>query len=157
DIHMEKGMHCVDCHFVQDMHGNGRLQMEVRAAIEIQCIDCHGTAAQRATLRTTGPAAYASAPDGKGRDLAALRPPSGKRRLERVGDRTIQNSMVEEGLRWDVAQTADTIDPNHPRYNAKSRLAKTVRFEGDRMVWGDLPKKGACPAHANENMSCIAC
>ena len=25
DIHMEKGMHCVDCHFVQDMHGNTRL------------------------------------------------------------------------------------------------------------------------------------
>ncbi len=157
DIHMEKGMHCVDCHFVQDVHGNGRLQMEVRAAIEIQCTDCHGTAAQRATLRTTGPAAYTSAPDNKGRDLAVLRTPFGKRRFERVGDRIIQNSMVEEGLRWDVAQTADTIDPSHPRYNAKSRLAKTVRFEGDRMVWGDSPANGACPAHANENMSCIAC
>ena len=43
DIHLRKGMHCVDCHFVQDMHGNGRLHGEVRAACEIQCIDCHGT------------------------------------------------------------------------------------------------------------------
>src|SRR5262249_6039686 len=33
DIHLEKGMHCVDCHFVQDAHGNTRLQQEVRAAI----------------------------------------------------------------------------------------------------------------------------
>ena len=24
DIHLEKGMHCVDCHFVQDVHGNTR-------------------------------------------------------------------------------------------------------------------------------------
>ena len=43
DIHLEKGMHCVDCHFEQDMHGNGKLYGEVRAAIEIECIDCHGT------------------------------------------------------------------------------------------------------------------
>jgi hypothetical protein len=156
DIHLEKGMHCVDCHFVQDVHGNGRLQMEVRAGCEIQCVDCHGTADRRAALRTSGPAAYTSAPDNAGRDLAALRTPFGKRRFERVGDRVFQNSTVEEGLRWDVTQTADTIDPNHPRYNKKSRLAKTVRFEGDRMIWGDLPP-GSCPAHANQNMSCIAC
>src|SRR5262249_35834280 len=25
DIHLEKGMHCVDCHFTQDSHGNGKL------------------------------------------------------------------------------------------------------------------------------------
>src|SRR5438105_5023245 len=58
DIHLEKGMHCVDCHFVQDAHGNTRLQAEVRAGIEIQCTDCHGTVSERARLLTTGPAAY---------------------------------------------------------------------------------------------------
>ncbi len=36
-------MHCTDCHFYQDSHGNTKLYGEVRAAIEIQCIDCHGT------------------------------------------------------------------------------------------------------------------
>src|SRR5262249_44110277 len=35
DVHLEKGMHCIDCHFVQDCHGNGKLQAEVRAAVEI--------------------------------------------------------------------------------------------------------------------------
>src|SRR5262249_15012520 len=53
DIHLEKGMHCVDCHFVQDSHGNGKLYGEVRAAIEIQCIDCHGTVSRYANLRTS--------------------------------------------------------------------------------------------------------
>jgi hypothetical protein len=43
DIHLEKGMHCVDCHFSQDAHGNGVLYNEPRAAIEITCMDCHGT------------------------------------------------------------------------------------------------------------------
>ena len=53
-----------------------RLQQEVRAAIEIQCVDCHGTTVARATLLTTGPASYTSGP--KGRNLSALRTPSGK-------------------------------------------------------------------------------
>jgi len=48
DIHLEKGMHCIDCHFEQDNHGNGKLYGEFHNAIEIQCIDCHGTATERA-------------------------------------------------------------------------------------------------------------
>ncbi len=160
DIHLQRGMHCVDCHFVQDVHGNCRLQDEVRAGCEIQCIDCHGTVSKRANLRTSGPASYTSSPAG-GRDLAALRTPSGKRRFEREGDRLFQNSMVEEGVRWEVIQTADTVDPanKNGHYNARSALAKTVRFEADgKMAWGDAPKEGEgkC-AHANDNMSCIAC
>jgi hypothetical protein len=170
DIHMEKGMHCIDCHFVQDMHGNTRLQGEVRAAIEIQCIDCHGTVSKMATLKTSGPAAYTSTP-GKpyeGRDLKAMRTPSGKPRFEIRGDKIFQNSMVEEDLTWPVKQVRDTINPNSSDYNQKSALAKTVRYEGKNLVWGDLPeatKKNAngtpiddsgC-AHSNSNMTCITC
>ena len=160
DIHLEKGMHCVDCHFVQDVHGNTKLYGEVRAAIEIQCIDCHGTAGTRATLLTSGPASDTSAAQsGKtGRDLSALRTPFGQKRFERRGDALIQRSMVEPDLAWEITQTADTIDPASAQYNEKARLAKTVRFEGNQIVWGNLPKSGeqAC-AHANDNMSCIAC
>jgi hypothetical protein len=158
DIHLEKGMHCIDCHFAQDVHGNTKLQGEVRAAVEVQCIDCHGTASARATLRTSGPASYTSSAEG-GRDLTSLRTPSGRRRLEREGDRVFQNSMVERNLRWEVPQVMDTVTPGHARYNVRSALAKTVRFgpEG-KMVWGDPPAGGekAC-AHANGSMSCIAC
>jgi hypothetical protein len=157
DIHMEKGMHCVDCHFSQDVHGNGRLQMEVRAAIEIQCIDCHGTADQKATLMTTGPAAYTSG--AQGRNLRTLRTPSGRRRFEIEGGRLYQNSMVEPDMRWEVKQTADTIDPASRHYNEKSRLAKTIRFGPDgQFQWGDLPGGSEQPcAHANNKMSCIGC
>ena len=51
DIHLEKGMHCIDCHFEQDSHGNGKLYGETRNAIEIDCVDCHGTIQQRASSR----------------------------------------------------------------------------------------------------------
>jgi hypothetical protein len=158
DIHLEKGMHCVDCHFIQDAHGNTRLQGEVRAGIEIQCIDCHGTIDKRATLHTTGPAAYTSGPGGS-RNLEELRTPSGKRRFEREGDKIYQNSMVEKDLRWEVVQTMDTINPRSEHYNKKAHLAKTVRFgPNGHMVWGDIPPEGAegC-AHRHSNMTCIAC
>ena len=165
DIHMEKGMHCVDCHFVQDMHGNGRLQMEVRAATEIACIDCHGTPTEYTTLRTSGPASYTSTvdPAKPGRNLAAKKTPFDKPLFEVVdlGDgkkRYFQNSMVEKGVRWEVVQTKDTITPGNPRYNAKSALAKTVRVEDGQMVWGSIPEgKADCTAHQNSNMTCIAC
>ncbi len=155
DVHLEKGMHCVDCHFVQDNHGNTRLYGEVRAAIEIQCIDCHGTPGKRADLHTTGPAA----PPG-GRNLEVLRTPFGKPRFERVGDTIIQRSMVEDCKQWEVTQVMDTITPGNPHYNVRAHLAKTVRRTPDGgMVWGDLPGSGAeCTyAHQNKNMSCIAC
>src|SRR5712671_811817 len=78
DIHLEKGMQCVDCHFRQDAHGNGVLYNEPRAAIEIGCIDCHGTIRERATLVTSGFAAGFGLKEGKfeqgrGRNLATIR------------------------------------------------------------------------------------
>jgi hypothetical protein len=169
DVHLEKGMHCVDCHFVQDAHGNGKLYGEVRAAIEIQCIDCHGTVSRHATLRTSGPAAAEPTRDDPagGRDLSVLRTPFGRRRFEKRGDRLIQNSMVDKDLCWEIAQVKDVINPNHPRYNERARLAKTIRFKKDsdqnHIEWGDVPLDGrgrpdeASLAHCNKNMSCIAC
>ena len=50
DIHLEKGMSCVDCHFAQDMHGDGNLYAETRAAIMEDCIDCHGTEKEPAKI-----------------------------------------------------------------------------------------------------------
>ena len=168
DVHLEHGMHCVDCHFVQDSHGNAKLYQEVRAAIEIQCTDCHGTIGTYAALKTTGPAA----PEPGGNDLERLRTPFGKRRFERQTDDQgrpviIQRSMVEPDLSWTVTQVKDVITPGHPKYSKLAELAKTVRFNegpnGPEFEWGEIPKgpdgkpnENAC-AHSNSNMSCMAC
>jgi hypothetical protein len=184
DIHLEKGMHCVDCHFRQDSHGNGILYNEPRAAIEITCIDCHGTIRKRATLVTSGFAAGASIKDGKldnarGRNLTGIRfrNPNGDRlsafqaitsdRMKKdengndvalkTGD-IIQNSMVVPGRWWRVKQTTDTINPNAPHpedYSVKSRYAKTMRT--DNATWGDVPGDDKLLAHRDENMTCFAC
>src|SRR5262249_41402792 len=137
--------------------GNTKLYGEVRAGIEIQCTDCHGTVSKRPTLRTSGPAADTLGADG--RDLTTLRTPFGQRRFARRGDKIIQNSMVEKDLSWEIKQVVDTVNPQSVYYNEKSRLAKTVRFGRDgNFEWGDVPDgdERRC-AHVNSNMSCIAC
>jgi hypothetical protein len=156
DIHLEKGMHCIDCHFDQDNHGNGKLYGEMRAPIEIQCIDCHGTVTERAKLTASGPGDHPKTRDLLQRGTASTTP-FGRRKFDKEGDRIFQNSMVEPGLRWEIVQTVDVITEGSPHYNEKARLAKTVRREGDNLVWGNVPSDPAKLAHANSNMSCIAC
>ncbi|MBI3786495.1 MAG: hypothetical protein HY270_24160 [Deltaproteobacteria bacterium] len=150
DIHAEKGMHCVDCHFEQDAHGNGRIYGEYPNAIEIGCQDCHGNVYKRASLTTSGPAA----PNG-GTNLLNGITPFGARRFEWVGDKLMQRSMVQEGLEWEVSQVLDSIDPASPKYNPKARLAKTLLKDGKH--WGALPDNPEQLAHSDSNMACFTC
>jgi hypothetical protein len=156
DIHLEKGMHCSDCHFKQDSHGNGKLYGETRAAIEITCVDCHGSINAKATLKTSGPAA----PTG-GSDLSLLQTPFGQRRFQWRGDTLIQRSTVTQGLEWEVVQVLDSIDPTsawaaaNPKRSERSRLAKTLRRDGT--TWGDAPAKDTELAHGDSRMTCVAC
>jgi hypothetical protein len=150
DIHLEKGMHCVDCHFKQDSHGNGKLYGDRRAAIEIDCIDCHGTVAGPATLMTSGPAA-----SGAGTDLSALQTPFGQARFTSRRGKITQRSMVKDALEWEVVQVVDSITPGNPHYSEKSRLAKTLQRDGS--AWGDAGADPKTLAHSNARMTCYAC
>jgi hypothetical protein len=150
DIHAEKGMHCVDCHFEQDAHGNGKIYGEYPDAVEIQCVDCHGTIARRAVLQTTGPAA----PDG-GTSLINGITPSGKRRFEWIDGKLMQRSMLRDDLEWEVVQVLDTIDPASAHYSERSRLAKTIQKDGK--TWGALPDSTDQLAHRDTNMACFTC
>ena len=99
-------MHCVDCHFTQDSHGNGKLYGETRNAIEIDCVDCHGKVNARATLITSGPAA----PPG-GTNLKLMRTPWGQRQFEWRDGRLFQRSMVEQNKEWEIIQILDSVTP----------------------------------------------
>ncbi len=143
DIHLEKGMHCVDCHFEQDSHGNGKLYGETRNAIEITCADCHGSISQYSKLLTSGTAS----PPG-GTQLRRLRTPWQEQRFYWDEDKLYQRSVVERGKQWEVVQVKDTITPGNVHYSEKSRLAKTLQKDGT--TWGSLPLHAAQrgPDHA---------
>jgi hypothetical protein len=150
DIHLEKGMQCADCHFGQDNHGNGKVYGEPRAAVEIDCVDCHGTIGTHASLITSGPAA----PVG-GRQLETLRTPWGLRRFEWRGDALIQRSMSEQNKAWEVVQTRDTVTQGNVHFNAKSYRAKLMGKSGE--VLSTFPSEESMLAHSNRSMTCYSC
>mgnify|MGYP006419277581 FL=1 len=46
DIHREKGMHCIDCHIGDEMKPEVEAD-GLRSAVQIRCVDCHGTASKK--------------------------------------------------------------------------------------------------------------
>ncbi len=150
-IHMDKGMHCVDCHFAQDSHGTGNIHGEVAAAVEITCKDCHGTADAYPSLRTSGPAA----PPG-GTDLTLLRNPDGRKRFQWINGKLYQRSMLTPGLQWEMSLVKDAVNPKSKHYNARSARAKLMSTNTSTQAWG-LGVKPKDRAHSNSKMTCYSC
>jgi hypothetical protein len=150
-IHMEKGMQCVDCHFSQDAHSNGHIYGEVAAAIEVDCVDCHGSATKYPTLRTSGPAAKPG-----GMDMSLLKTQDGRQRFEWREGRLYQRAATDPKKEWEVSLVKDSVNPANPHYNEKAARAKLMSAgpEGQQGKWG--PGVGKL-AHDNDKMSCHSC
>lgn len=147
DVHMEKGMHCVDCHFYQDTHGNGKIYGAMIDETEINCKDCHGTIRERANLKTSNA--------NGGNNLALSRTGFGTLRFVRRGDKLFQRSAVTPDQEWEIVQVMDTITPGNPHYSEQARLAKTMHRDGQ--TWGVVPNSEAELAHSNSKLTCYAC
>jgi hypothetical protein len=150
-IHVDKGMHCVDCHFGQDNHGNGHLYGEVAQTIEIDCQDCHGTADRLPNLRSSGPAA----PPG-GSDFSRLRLPDGRLRFEWVNGELWQRSAVTPGLEWKMSLVRNTVTRGNKDYNDKAARAKLMSTNTATQAYG-REVKPADRAHADDEMMCVTC
>jgi hypothetical protein len=150
-IHVDLGMHCVDCHFAQDMHGNGHIYGEVAAAIEIDCADCHGTSKKYPSLRTSGPAARPG-----GMDMSLLRTQDGRLRFEWREGKLYQRAALDPNKEWEMSLVKDTVNPEHEKYNPKAARAKLMGAgnEGQYGQWGPGVTQ---LAHDDEKMSCFTC
>ncbi len=148
DVHLERGMHCVDCHFSVDNHGDGKLYGELRAATAIKCEDCHGTIDALASLRTSGNAG--------GQDLTALKvrgaggspiarfewryparldkrsgewqwkdwDPTKERTAYRAPEaKLFQRSLLYPDLEWEVPQVLHSIDPEQDALSAEGKVS----------------------------------
>lgn len=167
DIHLEKGMHCIDCHFQQDVHGDGKIYGETRAAVTVQCEDCHGTTERPANIlqylritekneddltddevkkKTTlkdgifsGNAANPAATDFNMKMARKFTLSDGK---------LVQESRVTQEAdgsfrKWEVKQTADDgvdrdgLDDAEKKRLERALYAHTVRRDGK--TWGAVP------------------
>jgi len=187
DIHLEKGMHCIDCHFRQDSHGDGNLYNEPRAAIEIACEDCHGSIRARASLFTSGPAAAAVTGAAANRRKAQNQPLRGQD-LTRIRTRDETGSRIplfqrvtrdrtrkdEQGadiqLRaGDIVQNSlvvpgrwwrvvQTIDTVTPGSPDYSEQSRYSKtIRKDNTTWGNVPDDDSQLAHRDSNMTCDSC
>jgi hypothetical protein len=187
DIHLEKGMHCADCHFRQDAHGDSNLYNEPRAAIEIGCIDCHGTIRQKATLFTSGPAAAEAVGGDRSRREKNKEPLVG-RDLRRVSARDQDGAKIpafqivkgdrkrkDENGKEVQLHDGDRVQNSLVEPGRWWRIPQTVdtitegkpdynwrsryakTIETDNQTWGDVPQDDKRLAHRDSNMTCFAC
>jgi len=187
DIHLERGMHCVDCHFRQDSHGDGNLYNEPRAAIEIACEDCHGTIQQKASLFTSGPAAAVVTGTVAERRKSQNQPLTGQD-LTRIRVRDAEGSRIPLFQRvtrdrkrkdakgvdvdlkaGDVMQNSmvvpgrwwrvpQTIDTVTQGSRDYNEQSRYAKtIRKDNATWGDVPADSNQLAHRDNNMTCVAC
>ena len=149
--HLDSGMHCVDCHFSQDNHGNGYMYGEVAMAVEVSCKDCHGTAEKLPNLFTSGPAALEG-----GTDMSLMRTPDGRRRFEWVNGDLYQRSMMYPDKEWKVSLVKDSVTKGSPEYNDEAARAKLMSSDVKTQNYGtQVPPDDR--VHSNEEMECYAC
>ena len=152
DIHFERGMHCIDCHMLQDVHGDGHVYSTNWDAIEIECEDCHGATA-RATLVTSGP--------NGGNDLTRARDENRRPYFERTGGAIIQRSRVTPGVFWKVPQTAELASPQAREAHDARHIAAPGQGSTFASAQGSSPLTSAkleCAAcHGSWIHNCMGC
>tara|TARA_R110002126_G_scaffold25583_6_gene87508 strand:+ start:15704 stop:19630 length:3927 start_codon:yes stop_codon:yes gene_type:complete len=104
DIHHESGMHCIDCHTLTDVMGDGALHGQMEHAVEISCEGCHGSFTERATLKTE-----------RGTRLE---------HMNFVGKAVYLTSKVT-GRKHRVKQVVDVLDAKHRDHNPAAAKAMT--------------------------------
>jgi len=149
DIHLERGMQCIDCHTEGDVHGDGFLYTAMIDAVEIGCIDCHGTFTERSTLETSGSAAGPHS-------LKNTRTPFGAKQFQKKGGKLLQRSKVTDGLEWEVPQLVDVLDPASPSFNPRAARAMGMKRE-DGTFAHDSKKMECYSCHSSWNTNCYGC
>ncbi len=145
DVHLEKGMECIDCHFYQDLHGDGNIYTRNWDTIEIECQDCHGTAKKLGKLVTSGP--------NGGNDLTQSFNENGEPFLEILRDGSrIQRSRVRDGLSWRIPQVKEAITQGGPHFNKDAFEAMGQRSLSNRKQFAHISD-----SQAQGKLECYTC
>lgn len=113
DLHHTSGMHCIDCHTLTDVMGDGNIFGVKELAIEIECEDCHGNLDRDSTF-------FGS----RGTLL---------RNLSRKPDGSVILTSKVTGKEHLVKQVREVIDEASPHYNRRASMAMTkehIKGEG---------------------------
>lgn len=104
DVHHASGLHCVDCHTLEGVMGDGRMVSKMEEATEITCQACHGTFEAPTDMTTE-----------RGNRLKHL--------FERDGQIWMRSKVT--GAEHRIKQVVDVIDVASDDYNEQGALAMT--------------------------------
>ncbi len=104
DVHHASGLHCVDCHTLNGVMGDGRMLSKMEEATEISCEACHGTFEERSSLKTE-----------RGTPLKHL--------FRKEGEVWMRSKVT--GAEHRIKQAVDVVTPGHPDYRAEAARAMT--------------------------------
>jgi len=104
DLHHASGMHCIDCHTVSDVMGDGKLHGQMEHAVEISCQACHGKFDEISNLKTE-----------RGTPLENL--------FKDDGEVFLRSKVTDKVHK--VTQVKHVIDPARPEYNREGARAMT--------------------------------
>lgn len=105
DVHHASGLHCVDCHTLEGVMGDGRMPSKMEEATEITCQACHGTFTERSTLETE-----------RGHRL---------KHLFTKDDGSVWMKSKVTGVEHRIKQAVDVLTVGHPDYNEEATAAMT--------------------------------
>ncbi len=152
DIHFERGMACIDCHFLQDVHGDGHVYSTNWDQIEIECEDCHG-AGSVANLTTSGP--------NGGNKLLAATDANLVPYFQQTGAGIVQRSRTVPGLQWIVPQTKDQTSALAQQGHISAHVGEPGQgstFAGAPGVTALTAAKVECAAcHSSWIHNCLGC
>ena len=69
-----------------------------------------------------------------GTDLSLLRTQDGRKRFEWRDGKLYQRAALDPDKEWEVSLVKDTVNPGHPKYNAKAARAKLMSADTSMAV-----------------------
>lgn len=113
DIHFEKGMACIDCHTMRELHGNEHAAVRREFETEVRCQSCHGEPGRRIDPDNT-PFQRALSRTGGNADNPPVIGPGENGELAQFGKL--------DQIQHPLTQIARRADPTEARYNPRTQM-----------------------------------
>lgn len=135
DIHYEKGMVCIDCHTINEIHGDGNMYVKKNYQLEIRCQTCHGT------------------PNSYGTGITAM-----GNKLPNIKIETVFSPLVGEGRergQFKMTLVSKLDGKEHPVFQTKDG-AKPKTIEAHQIP-GHMEKMECYACHTAWVPKCMGC
>lgn len=113
DIHFSRGLACIDCHVVAELHGNNHMAVRREFETRVRCESCHGTPGARITDSRTMFRRSLSRPGSAADNVDAIT-------VDEAGD-FVQYGKLDQRLH-PVTQIARRVDPGEMRFNPRTLM-----------------------------------